>query len=332
MAEPEPGRRLITSANHVAQDWDADVLVYSGAIDAPFDARLIDACAEPRQARPNVYLILVTYGGSAHAAYRMARCLPRKYKRVIACIPGPCSSAGTLFAIGAHELVMSDHGILGPLDVQIRKADELFEVTSGLTALEALETLRSESFAMFENNLLDLKGRSQGQITLRTAMDIAQKLTTGLFNPIYAQIDPIRLGDDGRQTRIAEEYGTRLDKKSQNLRPGALQRLVAEYPTHLFEIDREEAEELFKSVKKPTPHEIELIGALGPAATQPLPQTSFGFISQQSEMAEEKTNGKEYSTDSEGKKQEAASAGAGSTLEATPDGRGEGSGRLPRVS
>ena len=199
--------RVIAAANKVAEVRDADVLFLSGALDAPHDGRLIDMCSNRTSKRANVFLILVTYGGSAHVAYRLARCLQRNYEQVVACIPGACASAGTLLVIGAHDLILSDHGTLGPLDVQIRKADELGEMTSGLTAMEALSTLRSESFSMFEANLLDLKAHSAGMITLKTAMDIAQKLTVGLFEPMYAQLDPIRLGEDGRLVKIALEYG-----------------------------------------------------------------------------------------------------------------------------
>ncbi len=91
--------------------------------------------------------------------------------------------------------------------------------------MEALSTLRSESFAMFEANLLDLKTHSAGSITLKTAMDIAQRLTVGLFDRVYAQIDPMRLGEDGRLVKIALEYGSRLDRVADNLEPGALARM-----------------------------------------------------------------------------------------------------------
>ena len=171
---------LRQAANALAQNLGADVLVYNGRIDSPLDQQMIDLCRDMETLRENAFLVMVTYGGSAHAAYRMARCLQRHYSKVTLCVPAVCASAGTLFAIGAHELAVADHGSLGPLDVQIRKTDELYETTSGLTTIEALETLRSESFQTFEANLLDLKERLGG-ITLRTAMETAEKLTTDLF-------------------------------------------------------------------------------------------------------------------------------------------------------
>lgn len=260
---------LNDAALKISAHFDADVILYSGPIVEPQDRHMIERCRVDKH-RPNAYLVLVTFGGSPHAAYRMGRCLQRSYDKVIACVPGPCHSAGTLIVLAAHELVMSETGILGPLDIQIRKADELFEMQSGLTASEAIETLRSESWGTFEHALLDLKTSYGGQITLKTALETAATLTTGLFSPLFAQIDPMRLGEDGRSTRIIEEYGIRLIEKSQNLGSDALRKLVAGYPSHLFEIDREEAQQrLFSKVREPDELERDLMDALGNTAHTP---------------------------------------------------------------
>lgn len=62
---------------------------------------------------------------------------------------------------------------------------------------------------------------------------------------------------------IGNEYGKRLNRKSRNLRPGALDRLVAEYPDHGFVIDRTEAEGLFYRVREATAAERVLSNELG---------------------------------------------------------------------
>ena len=248
---------------------DADLILYSGAITQPFDVNMIEKCSDPDRST-NVYLVLATYGGDPHVAYRIGRCLHRNYERVIVCVPGPCFSAGTLLAIAGHELVMSDLGLLGPLDIQIQKSDELFETTSGLTVTEAMDTVRSEAWEMLEYILLKLKVASVGQITLKTALETATALTARAFQPLFAQIDPIRLGEDSRSTWIIEEYGRRLNRTGKNLRPEALQKLVSRYPSHRFEIDREEAEtELFRNVRSPNHAERALIDGLGPLVREP---------------------------------------------------------------
>ena len=256
---------------HLRQQ-DADLILYSGAITSPFDVELIEKCSDPDRNK-TAYLVLLTYGGDPHVAYRIGRCLHRNYERVIVYAPGPCFSAGTLLAIAGHELVMSDFGLLGPLDIQIQKADELFETTSGLTVSEAMDAVRSEAWEMLEHTLLQLKLASVGQVTLKTALETATALTVGAIQPLFAQIDPMRLGEDTRSTRIIREYGRRLNRTGKNVRPLALRKLVSGYPSHRFVIDREEAEtELFRSVRPPNEAERALIDRLGPVGLKPSEQ------------------------------------------------------------
>ena len=296
------------AALQVSKGFDADVIFYAGPIVEPKDRHMIEQCRDDKH-RPNAYLVLVTFGGDPHAAYRIGRCLQRSYDKVITCVPGPCVSAGTLIVLAAQELVMSESGILGPLDIQLRKADELFEMQSGLTASEAIVTLRSEAWAAFEQALLDLKTRSGGRITLKTALETAATLTTGLFSPLFTQIDPMRLGEDGRSTRIIEEYGMRLIEKSQNLKPEALRKLVAGYPSHLFEIDRDEAQQkLFSSVREPDELERNLIDALGHLAHEPPDGPMLIRVSAPRDSTEEEAS--EGTDDSGNTKRERAKIGA----------------------
>jgi hypothetical protein len=203
--------------------------------------------------------MLTTNGGSADAAYRIARQLQSNYEKVTLFVHSVCKSAGTLVALGCHEVVMSDLAEMGPLDVQLAKADELFESTSGLTPRQAFETLQQEVLGSFEDFFLSLRGKSGFQITTKTAAEIATKLTTGLFSPVYSQIDPMRLGEIQRAMMIAMHYGSRLDRG--NVEDGAVARLLTDYPCHEFVIDRTEARELFKTVRGPTQAE-ELLGEI----------------------------------------------------------------------
>lgn len=289
----ENAERLTRAARKVSEHFEADVIFYSGPIVEPEDRLMIQRCSESK-CLPNAYIVLVTYGGSPHAAYRMGRCLQRNYDKVIACVPGPCVSAGTLMALAANELVMFEYGFLGPLDIQLRKTDELFEMQSGLTASEALTTLRSEAQSMFEQILLDLKAGSGGQITLKTALETAATLTAGVFSPLFAQIDPMRLGEDGRSTRIIEEYGGRLQEKSGNFTPEALKMLVAGYPSHTFEIDIDEAREgLFENVREPFDIESGLIAAMGGGAHTP---AASPLVSYYCDFETGESNGGTYDT------------------------------------
>jgi hypothetical protein len=249
----------------VEKSLDADVFFFCGNLRPPMCAEFVDLVNE-ECSRPNVLLMLATYGGSAETAYRICRCLQRHYPqehgKITLFVDSFCKSAGTLIALGVDELVMSEAAELGPLDVQLSKPDELEEWMSGLTPIQALATLRTEAFKTFEQFFLDIRRRSGFQITTRTAANIAARLATGLFSRIYEQLDPMRLGEYGLAMMIAENYGTRLARS--NLQEESLSRLIADYPTHDFVIDRDEAGDLFQRVRAPTSEEERLAQLLRP--------------------------------------------------------------------
>jgi hypothetical protein len=234
---------------------NADVFFYSGPIDYAGYEQITKLCrmSDPRR---NVVLILTTSGGDPHAAYRIARALRHNYNKLHLFIPRECKSAGTLLAIGATSLIISDRGEMGPLDVQISKPDEMFESNSGLDIMQALRVMQSEALAAFRGYLLDIKLGSG--ITMKASADIATKLAIGLFSPIYAQIDPVKLGEIQRAIAIAQAYGVRLNAYDGNLVDGGLESLILDYPSHGFVIDRKEARALFRKVRHAEPGETRL--------------------------------------------------------------------------
>ena len=255
MAEPISKEQLEEVIAKIAREQDMDILFYNGPLARPHDTQIIRECIR-RQKRKNIMLMMITMGGDPDAAYRIARCLQNKYERFVFYVPGWCKSAGTLVALGAHELVISDFGELGPLDVQMSKKDELFEQQSGLTVMDAITTLNEKSFAAFENFFLTTKVGGSESITMHTAAEIATQLTTGLFSKLYGQIDPMHVGEAGRAMKIADYYGVRLLDKSRNITKSALMLLNTKYPHHGFVIDRQEAECFFEHVREPTEDEF----------------------------------------------------------------------------
>ena len=243
-------------------------------MERPLDFRVIDICAT-RQRRKKIILILVTEGGDADPAYRVARCLQDYYTYFSLFVSGYCKSAGTLVALGAHELIFSDKGELGPLDVQMSKEDELGATRSGLTVLSALSTMQIKAYEAFEYFLLETKKRSAGFITTRTAIRVATDLAGSLFAPIYEHVDSMHIGEAGRSLKIAHKYGEILCKRSQNCQRNALDQLTTNYPSHGFIIDRLQAENLFNNVREPSVEETNLAILLGAAACDPLPQAGL---------------------------------------------------------
>lgn len=231
-------------------EQDTDVLIYSGPIDRRGYASVCGALEGSR--KRNALVAVLTRGGDPHAGYRIARALHHNYGKgeIRLLVPDLCKSAGTLICIGAHELVIADEGELGPLDVQVAKPDEMFASGSGLDIMRGLANLRVGVLESFKDYLLDINAGSG--VSTKMAAEVATKLAVGTYEPVFAQIDPIRLGEMEAALSIANAYGKRLADKSKNLKSNALGRLVNSYPSHSFVIDRKEARELFERVRPPS--------------------------------------------------------------------------------
>ena len=274
MNEPHPApqtaeERVPQIARAVADDLDADVILYNGVTHRAGADLLIKETASPRRRR-NVLLLLVTPGGDPDAAYRIARWLQRKYERFTLYVSGYCKSAGTLIAVGAHELVMSERGELGPLDVQMLKRDELLQSQSGLDVQATLTTLQGHVLNTFVPTLLEINLVSGGTVSLQMAAEVATSMTTGLFAPLYGQIDPIHIGETTRAMNIASQYGERLLAVGDNIGMEQLNHIVSDYPSHGFVIDGKEVRTLFRRVRNPKEKESELADLLGRSALYPI--------------------------------------------------------------
>ena len=248
-------------ADEIANASDADVLLFNGALYEPYDDQLIVVCRE-RVKRPNVLLILVTEGGSANVAYRIATTLQENYGRFRVFAPGICTSAGTLVTVGAHELAIGDHGRLGPIDVQMSGG------VSGLTIPDALDALNERALEGLSRFYDELTTSGEYPITPDKAVDLAVNLTVGLYAPVYGRIDPLFVGECHRAQTVAFEYGIRLLQSGGNITEEYVEELLGGYSAHDFVINRSEADHLFNSVDKPSEYEASLALELGQAALE----------------------------------------------------------------
>ena len=249
------------AANEIAKENNTDVILFVGPITRVSAKTLIGICNETNR-RKNVLLIMETYGGNADAGYQIARCLQDKYENFAIFIRGMCKSSGTLIALGANELIMNDNGELGPLDVQMSKKDELWESQSGHIVGTAIDYLQNRAFNSFADFFRKIIAGDFGNISLKTAANLASELTRGLYGPIFEQVDPMHAGEAGRATLIAYHYGTRLVEKSKICEMDVLGQLIYNYPSHGFVIDRDESKDLFKKVRKPSGNESNLSACL----------------------------------------------------------------------
>lgn len=224
-----------------------DLITYAGPISNQGYEAICDALQQ--NGSGNAMLVIATPGGDPHAGFRIARALQHTYDSFEALVPRYCKSAGTLVLIGASRIYLDDMSELGPLDVQVKKSDELVGRNSGLDIFQAVNYLQGQAINAFIAYLTELT--KQG-LSTKVASDISTKLTIGMLDPISAQLDPMKLAEMQRATEIAFAYGNRLNEKSRNLRAGGIEKLVLEYPSHGFVIDRKEAKFIFTDVRRPS--------------------------------------------------------------------------------
>jgi hypothetical protein len=264
MAEENP---ILDAVTKVAQESglraakpDVDILVITHEINRRLYYKLSELLGAGKRGKDEALVFLNTHGGDPHAAFRIARCLRFHYKKVRLAVPHMCKSAGTLIAIGADTVAIGDRGELGPLDVQISNRKEIFENSSGLDYTEALTSMVEHARSTFRDNIIDI--RAGAQMSTKMAGEFASQLAIGSVAPMYAQIDPIQVGEVYRAMKIAHEYGRRLNDQTDQLRPEAILKLVSGYPDHSFVIDRKEAESLFRSVEALTSQEAHFANTL----------------------------------------------------------------------
>lgn len=74
----------------------------------------------------DLHLMLCSPGGDGETAIRLARMAQAACSRLVVLVPESAKSAATIFALGAHELLMGPTSDLGPIDPQVLLPDRGF--------------------------------------------------------------------------------------------------------------------------------------------------------------------------------------------------------------
>lgn len=260
-----PETTIANLANSISDSFDAKVVLYSGGINDKGFGSLVSAMETPdgEPVKENTVLILSTLGGFPNSAYRIARTIQSLSEKFIVCIPSRCKSAGTLIVLGAHKVAMGIGAEIGPLDVQMVQRDEIGETRSGMIAKTALRGMADETMSAFVYAVNQIKMASEYSISFDVSSKIASDIAAKVMTPVYAQIDPEILGNDLRNLKVVTAYGKRLSDVGGNVRPRTITKLVEDYPSHDFIIDRDETETLLKTVEE-LPEEVYSILSLLP--------------------------------------------------------------------
>lgn len=235
------------------------MFIYIGSIDRNGYSELSKKIAALTTRKSKALMCIATLGGDPNAGYRIGRCLQHYYPNQVAFfIPSLCKSSGTLAAIAANSLIIGNQGELGPLDIQLRKTDEIGERSSGLDIFKAINFLEDRASKQFIKYLNDIKFSSW--VSTRLSADISAQLVQAIIEPIANQIDPFKIGEHQRAIDIAQKYGELLNEMTKSLKEDdSLGMLISGYPSHSFVIDRKEAEKLFSNVFKPCDNLLNLL-------------------------------------------------------------------------
>ena len=135
-------------------------------------------------------MILHTPGGLAIAALQIARALRSHPGRVTVFVPHFAMSGGTLIALAADEIVMSEHAMLGPIDPQINgmPAASIIKVASEKPLSEVDD--QTLIFADLGQKAIKQLRRQAGELvrpamTPEAAAALAEKLTSGRWTHDY---------------------------------------------------------------------------------------------------------------------------------------------------
>ncbi len=137
-----------------------------------------------------VDLILHTPGGLVLAAFQIARAIDRHKGKVTVFVPHYAMSGGTLIALAADEIIMSDHAVLGPVDPQLGQypAASLLKVIKSKPIAEVDDetlVLADQS----EKAIIQLRGSVKSILTSKVgeerAEELAHVLTEGTWTHDY---------------------------------------------------------------------------------------------------------------------------------------------------
>ena len=109
-----------------------DLIVVSDAI-FPYGLALWEELLSGFDGTRTLHVILNSPGGDGEMAIRLVRSAQARCTSLVVVIPDAAKSAATLFALGAHEILMGPTSDLGPIDPQF-----LLEGRSGLVSAKSI--------------------------------------------------------------------------------------------------------------------------------------------------------------------------------------------------
>jgi hypothetical protein len=107
------------------------------------------------------------------------------------------------------QIYMGELAELGPVDIQLddsyEHGDKSFSPLDEFKSLEYLRELSIDGMDYYASLM-----NHQYGVSIKAGLEAAIPLITELMKPIFAQIDPIKMGGYRRSIAIGEEYAKRM--------------------------------------------------------------------------------------------------------------------------
>ncbi len=168
-------------------------------IDVNDSEEILRACQMTDPSVP-LDLVLHTPGGLVLASLQIARAIKRHPGKVTVFVPHYAMSGGTLIALAADEIVMSEHAVLGPVDPQLGQQP----------AASVLKVLEQKPMAEIDDRTLMLA--DQGRKAIDQLRESVAELLEGRL-PEERREDLSRMLSEGRWTHdypITAEHAKEL--------------------------------------------------------------------------------------------------------------------------
>jgi hypothetical protein len=199
---------------------------------------IFDEHLNVKQSYKKIDVLIMTLGGDILAGFGLARLLREYTPSVGALIPDKCQSAGTLFALGANEIIMTKGATLSPIDPSTNRP-----LNPQVTVDAKTQTLSIsvESVAGYKNLAekdWELKGEG----------------LANAFKLLAEKVHPLALGDVFRAREQIQTLGYKLlrqHRRDEKKIKDVINVLTQKLGSHDYLIHRAEAEEMLgKQIKK----------------------------------------------------------------------------------
>ena len=131
-------RQLSDRIQAIEKAAGADVLTYVGPLYSMTVDAIKDAVESIDDRKRTLLVVLETPGGFIDVVERVARILRHHYRRVEFLVPSYAMSAGTVLVMAGDAIWMDYSSVLGPIDPQVQRGDDLVPALGYLEQYERL--------------------------------------------------------------------------------------------------------------------------------------------------------------------------------------------------